>query len=126
MTTPSTADASRPALVLVHGAWLGAWTCGKGAADLANVRHVVYVCGFALDVDESLIQLSGKVPWWNIDGDTMTTHDTHEILFTDVPLDELDRAIALMKPFTHAAVTQPLLSAPLAATELIVEAAERS
>jgi hypothetical protein len=39
-------------------------------------------------VGESLIELSGRVPWWNVDGDTMTTYDTREILFTNVPQED--------------------------------------
>jgi pimeloyl-ACP methyl ester carboxylesterase len=230
MATPSRGETSRPVLLLVHGAWLGAWSWEKvqpeltargwevrtvdlpsvadrggprfglfddaavvrerieeigrpvvvvahsyggavvsqGAADLPNVRHIVYVCAFQLDVGESLIQLSGRLPWWNVDGDTMTTFDTREILFTDVPHEDADRALARMRPFSYVAVTQaltaaawhtvpstyivcendravadqdviaaratrvrrlpsdhmPLLSMPLALTELIVETAE--
>lgn len=231
MTTSRQEENSRPVLLLVHGAWLGAWSWEKvlpeptargwevetvdlpsvadrggkrfglhddaatvrarikeidgplvvvahsyggavatqGAAGIANVRHIVYVCGFQLDVGESLIELSGRLPWWNVDGDTMTTHDTHKILFTNVPQEDSDRAIARMKPFTYGAVTErltaaawrtvpstyivcekdravtdqdafavratyqrrlpadhmPLLSMPLALTDLIVEAAGR-
>lgn len=173
MTTSPREETSRPVLLLVHGAWLGAWSWEKvrpelmargwevetvelpsvadrggprfglhddaatvsarikeigrpvvvvahsyggavvseGAAGLANVRHLVYVCAFQLDVGESLIELSGRLPWWNVDGDTMTTYNTHEILFTDVPQGDSDRAIARMKPFSYAAVTEELTAA---------------
>jgi pimeloyl-ACP methyl ester carboxylesterase len=172
MATPL-GEAARPVLLLVHGAWLGAWSWEKvqpnltasgwevqtvelpsvadlggprfglhddaavvrerikeigrpvvvvahsyggavvsqGAAGLANVRHIVYVCAFQLDVGESLIQLSGTLPWWNVNGDTMTTHNTHEILFTNVPQEDSDRAIARMRPFSYVAVTEALTAA---------------
>jgi len=68
--------------------------------------NIVYVCAFHLDVGESLIQLVGRCPWWSIDGDAITTHNTHEILFTAVPQEDSDRAIARMKPFSYVAVTE--------------------
>lgn len=231
MTTPSTQETSRPVLLLVHGAWLGAWSWEKvqpeltargwevqtvdlpsvadleeprsglyddaavvmkrikdigrpvvivahsyggavvsqGAAGLPNVRHIVYVCAFQLDVGEAVVKLSGILPWWNIECDWMTTHNPREILFTDVPQEDADHAIARMKPWSYVAVTErltaaawhnvpstyivcakdravtnqgvmavrathvrllpsdhmPLLSMPLALTDLIVEAAKR-
>jgi pimeloyl-ACP methyl ester carboxylesterase len=173
MTTPLPEQTSRPVLLLVHGAWLGAWSWEKvqpelsargwqvqtvelpsvadvggprfglhddaavvrerikeigrpvvvvahsyggavvsqGAAGLANVRHIVYVCAFQLDVGESLIKLSGRVWWWNVDGETMTTRNTREILFTNVPQEDSDRAIARMRPFSYVAVTEALTAA---------------
>ncbi len=66
---------------------------------------------FQLDIGESLIQLSGAVPWWNVEGDTMTTHNTHEILFTNLPAEDADRAIARMRPFSSFAVTEVLTAA---------------
>jgi pimeloyl-ACP methyl ester carboxylesterase len=173
MTTSSRDDTTRPVLLLVHGAWLGAWSWEKvqpqlmargfevqtvdlpsvadvggprfglhddaavvrdrikeigrpvvvvahsyggavaseGAAGLAHVRHIVYICAFQLDAGESLIQLSGRLWWWNVEGDTMTTRNTREILFTNVPQEESDRAIARMKPFSYVAVTEALTAA---------------
>jgi pimeloyl-ACP methyl ester carboxylesterase len=173
MTETLSETTSRPVLVLVHGAWLGAWSWEKvqahltargfevqtvdlpsvadlggprfglhddaalvrdrikeigrpvvvvahsyggavasqGAAGLANVRHIVYVCAFRLDIGESLIQLSGRLWWWNVEGDTMTTYDPHEILFTNVPQEDSDRAIARLRPFSYVAVTEALTAA---------------
>ena len=99
----------RPVVVVAHS--YGGAVASQGAANMPNVRHIVYVCAFQLDVGESLIQLSGRLPWWNVDGDTMTTHNTHEILFTDVPQADSDRAIARMKPFSYLAVTEALTAA---------------
>lgn len=102
-------EIGRPVIVVAHS--YGGAVASQGAAGLTNVRHIVYVCAFQLDVGESLIELSGRLPWWNVDGVTMTTHNTHEILFTNVPLDDSDRAIARMKPFSYAAVTERLTAA---------------
>ncbi|WP_081665341.1 alpha/beta hydrolase [Mycobacterium sp. UM_CSW] len=174
MMAPTPADnAARPALLLVHGSWLGAWSWEKvqpkltargwevhtvdlpsvadlggprfglhddaavvrerireigrpvvvvahsyggvvatqAAAGLSNVRHIVYVCAFVLDIGESLIELSGRVPWWKFEGDTTTPLDSREILFNDVPQEDSDRAIARLRPFTYKAVTETLTAA---------------
>jgi pimeloyl-ACP methyl ester carboxylesterase len=173
LTAGLTGDASRPALLLVHGAWLGAWTwdtvqaeltargwqvhtvdlpsvadvggprfglyddaalvarriqdigrpvvvvahsyggtvATQAAAGLTNVRHIVYVCAFPLDVGESLFALTGNLPWWQIDGDTVTTLGADELFFEDVPQEDSVRAIARLKPFSYAAITETLTAA---------------
>jgi pimeloyl-ACP methyl ester carboxylesterase len=173
MTTSLPRESSRPVLLLVHGAWLGAWSGAKvqpeltargwevetvdlpsvaerggprfglhddaavvreriseidrpvvvvahsygvavasqGAANLANVRHLVYVCAFQLDIGECLTDLCGTPEWWNVDGNTMTANNPREILFTDVPQADSDRAIARLKPFSYVAVTEKLTAA---------------
>jgi hypothetical protein len=58
-----------------------------------------------------LTDLCGTPEWWNIDGDTMTVNNPREILFTDVPQEDADRAIARMKPFSYGAVTETLTAA---------------
>ena len=41
--------------------------------NLTNVRHIVYVCGFALDVGESLLGLIGAEPdCWVFDEEVIT------------------------------------------------------
>lgn len=160
-------EIDRPVVVVAHS--YGGAVVSQGAANLANVRHIVYVCAFQLDVGECLTDLCGTPEWWSIDGDAMTADNPREILFTDVPQADSDRAIARLKPFSYVAVTEkltaaawhsvsstyilcekdtkadvaqdvmsqrathvrrlsadhmPLLSTPLALTNLIVEAAE--
>src|SRR5690348_13899010 len=145
MNTTLSGDGAQPALLLVHGAWLGAWTWDKvraelsargwevhtvdlpsvadvggprfglhddaavvaqrikdiarpvvvvahsyggtvatqAAAGLTNVRHILYVCAFPLDVGESLFALTGNLPWWKIDGDTVTVLGADELFFRD-------------------------------------------
>ena len=102
-------EIGRPVVVVAHS--YGGAVATQAAAGLPNVRHIVYVCGFVLDIGESLIELSGRVPWWNVDGDTMTARDTREILFNGVPQEESDRAIARLRPFTYGAVTEALTTA---------------
>jgi pimeloyl-ACP methyl ester carboxylesterase len=161
-------EIGRPVVLVAHS--YGGAVVSQGAADLPNVRHIVYVCALQPDVGEALVKLTGILPWWNIEGDTMTTHNPRDILFTCVPLEDSDRAIARMRPWSYVAVTEkptaaawhtvpstyivcekdravtnqdvmavrathvrclpsdhmPLLSMPLALTDLIVEAANRS
>ncbi|WP_445165889.1 alpha/beta hydrolase [Mycolicibacterium sp. Dal123E01] len=102
-------EIGRPVVVVAHS--YGGAVATQAAAGLTNVQHIVYVCGFVLDIGESVIQLSGTVPWWNVDGDTMTTHDTREVLFTGVSQEDSDRAIARLRPFTYAAITETLTAA---------------
>jgi pimeloyl-ACP methyl ester carboxylesterase len=160
-------EIGRPVVLVAHS--YGGAVVSQGAADLPNVRHIVYVCAFQLDVGETLVKLSGILPWWNVEGDTMTPHNPREILFTAVPQEESDRAVDRIKPWSYVAVTEaltaaawhtvpstyivcekdraitnqevmavrathlrrlpsdhmPLLSMPLALTDLIVEAAKR-
>jgi pimeloyl-ACP methyl ester carboxylesterase len=102
-------DIGRPVVVVAHS--YGGAVATQAVAGLSNVRHIVYVCGFMLDSGQSLIQLSGTVPWWDVDGDTITTHDTRDVLFTAVPPEDADRAIARLRPFTYGAVTETLTAA---------------
>jgi hypothetical protein len=71
----------------------------------------VYVCAFQLDVGECLTDLCGTPAWWNVDGDTMTPHNPREILFTEVPQEDWDRAVTRLKPFSYVAVTEALTAA---------------
>ncbi|ORW44679.1 hypothetical protein AWB89_16625 [Mycobacterium paraense] len=102
-------EIGRPVIVVAHS--YGGAVVSQAAAGLANVRHIIYICAFQLDIGESLIQLSGRLWWWNVDGDTMTAHDAEEILFTNVPREDADRAIARMRPFSYVAVTEVLTAA---------------
>lgn len=99
-----------PVVVVAHS--YGATAVTQGAADLPNVRHIVYVCGFVLDVGESLLGLIGAEPdWWVVDGDIVTVDDPRAVFFHDVTREEADRAIARMAPFSRVAATQELTRA---------------
>ncbi len=97
-------------VVVAHS--YGAVPATQGAADLPNVRHIVYVCGFVLDVGESLLGLLGTEPdWWVVDGDIVTVDNPRAAFFHDVGREDVERAIARMKPFNRVAATQALTSA---------------
>ncbi|BBZ39407.1 hypothetical protein MCNS_24700 [Mycobacterium conspicuum] len=99
-----------PVVVVAHS--YGATAATQGAVNLPNVRHIVYICGFVLDVGESLLGLLGAEPdWWVIDNDIMTVDDPRAVFFHDVEEDEVDRAIARMKPFSRIAAAQKLTQA---------------
>jgi len=99
-----------PAVVVAHS--YGAVPVTQGAANLPNVRHLVYVCGFMLDVGESPLGLLGTEPdWWVIDGDIMTVDNPRAVFFHDVGQEDADRAIARMTPFSRVAATQALTAA---------------
>ena len=97
-------------VVVAHS--YGAVPATQGAADLPNVRHIVYVCGFVLDVGELLLGLLGTEPdWWVVDGDIVTVDNPRAAFFHDVGREDVERAIARMKPFNRVAATQALTSA---------------
>jgi pimeloyl-ACP methyl ester carboxylesterase len=99
-----------PVVVVAHS--YGGAVATQGAADLPNVEHLVYVCGFQLDVGESLLGLVGAEPdWWVIEGETMTTINPRAVFFGDVSESDAERAIARMTPVTYATVRQPLTAA---------------
>ena len=102
-------EIGRPVVVVAHS--YGGTVATQAAAGLANVRHIVYVCAFVLDIGESLIDLSGRVAWWDVDGDTMTPIDSRDILFNDVSQEDSDRAIARLRPSTYGIVTEAVTAA---------------
>jgi pimeloyl-ACP methyl ester carboxylesterase len=81
----------------------------QAAAQPANVRHLIYVCGFQLDVEESLLGISGKEPdHWNVEGDILTVQDPRAVFLHDVPQEVALRAVARLKPFSVRAARQKL------------------
>jgi pimeloyl-ACP methyl ester carboxylesterase len=99
-----------PAVVVAHS--YGGAVATQAAADLPNVRHLVYVCAFQLDIGESGLGVVGKPPdWWNVQGDVMSVHDPGTIFFNDMPQDVADRAAARLKPISLCTANQPLTAA---------------
>src|ERR1700744_2978496 len=167
-------NASRPVLLLVHGAWFGAWCWdlvsqellsrgwegqtvdlpsvaqlgdsrgglledaqvvrqraseidgpvvivahsyggavgSQAAAGLPNVRHLVYLCAFQLDIGESVMDVIGELPvWWNIEGGIATVRGPREVLFNDMPEDAARQAAARLKPTSTRGGTNVLTAA---------------
>jgi pimeloyl-ACP methyl ester carboxylesterase len=103
-------DIGGPAVIVAHS--YGGAVATQAAADLPNVRHLVYVSAFQLDVGESGLGLLGKPPdWWNIKGDVVSVHDPETIFFNDLPRDYAVQAVARLKPASLCIATQPLTAA---------------
>jgi pimeloyl-ACP methyl ester carboxylesterase len=101
----------RPVVVVAHS--YGGAAVSEGAAHMSDVRHLVYLAAFALDIGESVLGLaSGRVPdWWVIDGDVVTPGTPHEMLYEDVPLAEARMAITKLRPISFLSFQQRLTAA---------------
>jgi pimeloyl-ACP methyl ester carboxylesterase len=104
----SITDIGGPVVVVAHS--YGGAVVSEGAAGLPNVRHLLFVCAFQLDVGETLLEVAGgePPPLWHVHGDTIATNNPHDAFFADVPSDDAAAAVARLRPFSWLAVTQPL------------------
>lgn len=100
-----------PVVVVAHS--YGGAVVTEAAADLRNVRHILYIAAFQLDIGESLIGLTGNQnpDWWNVDGDTMLPDRPQEIFFNDLPREQAEHAWGMVKPFSMTAVTETVTAA---------------
>jgi len=99
--------------VVVVGHSYGGAVISEGAADLPNVRHLIYLAAFQLDVGESALGLLGGIPlpWWIVDDGTITVETAHEVFFHDLQQDDAERAVARLLPFSWAGVEETLRAA---------------
>ncbi|GLE52199.1 hypothetical protein ATCCBAA256_17690 [Mycobacterium montefiorense] len=97
-----------PVVVVAHS--YGGAAVSQGAAHMQQVRHLVYLAAFALDIGESVLGLaSGRVPeWWVIDGEVVSPGKPHEILYEDVPAAEVRIALTKLRPISFMSFQQPL------------------
>jgi pimeloyl-ACP methyl ester carboxylesterase len=103
-------EIDRPVVVVAHS--YGGAVVSEGAA-LPNVRHIVYVAGFQLDVGEALLGQGVDVPaWWVIENDQAFPAGVQE--FSAARAKNVRRF-----PSSHS----PFFSPPSELTEPIVEAA---
>jgi pimeloyl-ACP methyl ester carboxylesterase len=105
------ADIDGPVVIVAHS--YGGVATSEGAADLPNVRGIVYLAAFQLDIGESVLSAcDGKPPeWWNINGDTITPRMAREVFYADLTREDSDRAIAHLRPQSLAAFTETLKAA---------------
>jgi pimeloyl-ACP methyl ester carboxylesterase len=100
-----------PVVAVAHS--YGGAAATQGLAGLTNVRHIVYLAAFALDIGESGESiLGGNLPsWWATDGEVIMPTDAVNIFYHDVAADEAERATAQLMPFSMSAVRQRLTMA---------------
>jgi pimeloyl-ACP methyl ester carboxylesterase len=99
-----------PVVVVAHS--YGGVVATQAAAGLENVRHIVYLAAFQLDIGGSLLGLVGEpAPWWIVDDDTLTAGRPFETFYADVPLDDATRAIDRLQPTSYSTVTEQLTAA---------------
>jgi pimeloyl-ACP methyl ester carboxylesterase len=99
-----------PVVVVAHS--YGGMTVTQAASGLANVRHIIYIAAFLLDVGESVLGLiEVEPPWWIVDGDTLTAGQPLETFFADVAVDDAARAVHRLQPSSYSIVTERLTAA---------------
>lgn len=100
-----------PVVIVSHS--YGGIPVSEAAAGLLNVRHIIYVAAFLLDIGESPVSvLNGAMPpWFRVDGDVSFPINPREIFYADVPHDVADRAIARLWPSSVAAAEELLTAA---------------
>jgi pimeloyl-ACP methyl ester carboxylesterase len=105
------ADIDGPVVIVAHS--YGGVATSEGATDLPNVRGIVYLAAFQLDIGESVLSACDNKPpeWWNIHGDTITPRMAREVFYADLTREESDRAISHLRPQSLAAFTETLKAA---------------
>ncbi len=96
-----------PVVVVAHS--YGGMTITQAAVGLANVRHIVYLAAFQLDIGESLLDfIDVKPPWWIVDDDTLMAGRPVETFYADLAPDDAARATDRLQPSSYAVVTERL------------------
>ena len=105
-------DAAEAPLVVVGHSYGGA-PVTQAAAGAANVSHIVYVSGFALDVGESLMTcFGGEQPdLATVEGVIPVRENPEVTLYNDVPDDKRDAALARLLPQSALSFAEPVSQA---------------
>ena len=100
------ADIDGAVVVVAHS--YGGVAVSEGAADLPNVRHIIYLAAFQIDVGESVLEACGGEPpdWWDINGDGVMPLRPHQVFYADLAPEDSARAIAQLRPQSLAAFTE--------------------
>ncbi|HJP72675.1 MAG TPA: alpha/beta hydrolase [Pseudonocardiaceae bacterium] len=94
-----------PVMVTAHS--YGGMVASRALTGLANVRHIVYLCGFVLDEDVSLLSAAGgaPLPWWQVRDDGFVDPGNPErIFFNDLPPSAAATAAAALRPQSYRAL----------------------
>lgn len=99
-------------MVVVAHSYGGA-VVSEAAAGVPNVRHVVYVAAFPLDVGESLLSLRGGTlpPWYAVSGDSIMPMTPRTTFYNDMSDAAAELASALLLPTSLTSVTDTLTAA---------------
>lgn len=95
-----------PVMVTAHS--YGGAVASRALSGLANVRHIVYLCAFVLDEDDSLLSAAGgaPLPWWRVRDDGLVDADNPErLFFNDLPSSAAATAAAALRPHSYRAFT---------------------
>lgn len=100
-----------PQIVVAHS--YGAIPVTQVAHELPQVRHIIYVAAFQLDVGESLLGVfGGRIPpWLIVNGDSATADRAIEVFYNDVEPRTAAWAQSRLLPSTFAAFTEPVTAA---------------
>jgi pimeloyl-ACP methyl ester carboxylesterase len=100
-----------PVVVMAHS--YGGIPTSQGLAGAGNVRRIIYLAAFQLDVGESLLSAVGgsPAPWWKIHpesgpGEYLEALDPQNVFYGDVDPDVARRAVARLGYQSYPAKTQ--------------------
>ncbi|OBJ54760.1 alpha/beta fold hydrolase [Mycobacterium sp. 1423905.2] len=100
-----------PQIVIAHS--YGGIPVTQVVHELPEVRHIVYVAAFQLDIGQSLLGAVGNriPPWWIVNGDIVTADRAIDMFYNDVPPGVAAWAQKRLLPSSFAAFTEPLTAA---------------
>ncbi|HEY4457941.1 MAG TPA: alpha/beta hydrolase [Pseudonocardiaceae bacterium] len=96
-----------PVIVTAHS--YGGVVASRALAGLTNVRHIVYLCAFVLDTEDSLQGFVGgaPAPWWIMREDGLIdVKDPVDVLFHDLPDAVAAASVAKLAPQSYRAFTE--------------------
>jgi pimeloyl-ACP methyl ester carboxylesterase len=100
-----------PVVVTAHS--YGGVVATSALSGLANVAHVVYLCAFVLDAEESLSTVTGgRANWYDVRSDGLidVINPAH-VFYNDLTEAEADAAIAHLRPQSAKSFSDKLTAA---------------
>jgi pimeloyl-ACP methyl ester carboxylesterase len=96
-----------PVVVTAHS--YGGMVASRALAGLPNVAHIVYLCSFVLDTEDSLLATAGgaPLPWWIMREDGLIdVKDPVDVFFHDLPDALATASVADLVPQSYRAFTE--------------------
>lgn len=104
------ADLPDGLIVVAHS--YGGAAAGEGVADAPNVRHLVYLAAFMLDIGESILGAIGgsPPPFWEgtPDGRAWRTRNPEDVFFNDCSPPDTEWAVNRLQPQSASSFTETL------------------